>query len=160
MRNADLFYSPPTTKQPLLFFTEAKYLGLPILATHTSSVRELILEDHAGWVCENTTQDIVHCLKQVCSNPKGTQRKAGLVVPPDVHQRRSGKTMEQFTQQSGTERRDTMKIAVAGTGYVGLVTGVCLAEHGHTVTCVDVDEQKIAQMQRDISPIYEDGLSN
>ena len=52
-----------------------------------------------------------------------------------------------------------MKIAVAGTGYVGLVTGVCLAEHGHTVTCVDVDEQKIAQMQRDISPIYEDGLS-
>ena len=36
-----------------------------------------------------------------------------------------------------------MKIAVAGTGYVGLVTGVCLAEHGHTVTCVDVDENKV-----------------
>ena len=36
-----------------------------------------------------------------------------------------------------------MKIAVAGTGYVGLVTGVCLAEHGHDVTCVDVDENKI-----------------
>ena len=35
-----------------------------------------------------------------------------------------------------------MKIAVAGTGYVGLVTGVCLAEHGHTVTCVDVDEHR------------------
>ena len=46
-----------------------------------------------------------------------------------------------------------MKIAVARTGYVGLVTGVCLAEHGHTVTCVDVDEQKIAQLQRDITPI-------
>ena len=52
-----------------------------------------------------------------------------------------------------------MKIAVAGTGYVGLVTGVCLAEHGHLVTCVDVDEQKIALMKSGVSPIYEEGLS-
>lgn len=51
-----------------------------------------------------------------------------------------------------------MKIAVAGTGYVGLVTGVCLAEHGHNVTCVDVDEKKIEKMQKGISPIYEEGL--
>ena len=52
-----------------------------------------------------------------------------------------------------------MKIAVAGTGYVGLVTGVCLAEHGHDVTCVDVDENKIQMMRRGVSPIYEEGLS-
>ena len=52
-----------------------------------------------------------------------------------------------------------MKIAVAGTGYVGLVTGVCLAEHGHFVTCVDVDEAKVALMQQGVSPIYEEGLS-
>lgn len=51
-----------------------------------------------------------------------------------------------------------MKIAVAGTGYVGLVTGVCLAEHGHNVTCVDVDEKKVKMMQQGISPIYEPGL--
>lgn len=51
-----------------------------------------------------------------------------------------------------------MKIAVAGTGYVGLVTGVCLAEHRHEVTCVDVDEKKIEKMQQGISPIYEEGL--
>lgn len=51
-----------------------------------------------------------------------------------------------------------MKIAVAGTGYVGLVTGVCLAEHGHHVTCVDVDEKKVGQMKQGISPIYEPGL--
>ena len=51
-----------------------------------------------------------------------------------------------------------MKIAVAGTGYVGLVTGVCMAETGHTVTCVDVDENKINIMRSGISPIYEDGL--
>ncbi|MED5119467.1 UDP-glucose 6-dehydrogenase [Priestia megaterium] len=51
-----------------------------------------------------------------------------------------------------------MKIAVAGTGYVGLVTGVCLAEYGHSVTCVDVDEKKIAIMKAGISPIYEPGL--
>ena len=51
-----------------------------------------------------------------------------------------------------------MKIAVAGTGYVGLVTGVCFAEVGHTVTCVDVDEQKVALMEGGTSPIYEEGL--
>lgn len=51
-----------------------------------------------------------------------------------------------------------MKIAVAGTGYVGLVTGVCLASKGHDVTCVDVDEAKIQVMQKGISPIYEEGL--
>lgn len=52
-----------------------------------------------------------------------------------------------------------MKVAVAGTGYVGLVTGVCLASKGHHVTCVDVDEEKISMMQQGISPIYEPGLS-
>lgn len=52
-----------------------------------------------------------------------------------------------------------MKIAVAGTGYVGLVTGVCLAAHGHYVTCVDVDENKIKLMESGVSPIYEPGLS-
>lgn len=51
-----------------------------------------------------------------------------------------------------------MKIAVAGTGYVGLVTGVCLAEHGHQVICVDVDAKKVEIMQKGISPIYEPGL--
>ncbi len=51
-----------------------------------------------------------------------------------------------------------MKIAIAGTGYVGLVTGVCLAEHGHEVTCVDVDEEKIRLMESGVSPIYEPGL--
>lgn len=51
-----------------------------------------------------------------------------------------------------------MKITVAGTGYVGLVTGVCLAEHGHTVTCVDIDNKKVELMESGISPIYEPGL--
>lgn len=47
-----------------------------------------------------------------------------------------------------------MKIVVAGTGYVGLVTAVCLSEIGHNVTCVDVDEQKIKLLnQRKISNI-------
>ena len=51
-----------------------------------------------------------------------------------------------------------MKIAVAGTGYVGLVAGVCFAEKGYDVTCVDVDEKKVDLMRRGISPIYEEGL--
>ena len=51
-----------------------------------------------------------------------------------------------------------IKIAVAGTGYVGLVAGVCFAEKGHDVTCVDVDENKVKVMQSGKSPIYEEGL--
>lgn len=51
-----------------------------------------------------------------------------------------------------------MKIAVAGTGYVGLVAGVCFAEVGHDVTCVDVDEKKVELMESGISPIYEKDL--
>ncbi len=53
-----------------------------------------------------------------------------------------------------------MKIAVAGTGYVGLVTGVCLASKGHKVTCVDVDQAKVEIMRQGISPIYEPGLDD
>lgn len=51
------------------------------------------------------------------------------------------------------------RIAVAGTGYVGLVAGVCFANKGHSVTCVDVDEKKVALMKSGVSPIYEDGLT-
>lgn len=51
-----------------------------------------------------------------------------------------------------------MKIVVAGTGYVGLVTAVCLAEVGHTVKCVDVVEEKIKMLNEGKSPIYEPGL--
>ncbi|MGL6107518.1 UDP-glucose dehydrogenase family protein [Romboutsia sp.] len=52
-----------------------------------------------------------------------------------------------------------MKIAIAGTGYVGLVTGVCLAEVGHTnVVCVDIDEKKVQLMKEGVAPIYEENL--
>src|SRR5258708_12175455 len=51
-----------------------------------------------------------------------------------------------------------MRIAVIGTGYVGLVAGVCCADSGHTVVCVDVDEEKILRLRQGESPIYEPGL--
>ncbi len=51
-----------------------------------------------------------------------------------------------------------MKIVVAGTGYVGLVAGVCFAQKGHDVTCVDTDEKKIKLMESGVCPIYEKDL--
>jgi UDPglucose 6-dehydrogenase len=51
-----------------------------------------------------------------------------------------------------------MKIAVAGTGYVGLVAGVCFAEKGHKVVCVDIDDKKVKNMKKGVCPIFEAGL--
>ena len=51
-----------------------------------------------------------------------------------------------------------MRVAIFGTGYVGLVTGTCLAEVGHEVVCVDVDEAKIRGLEQGVVPIYEPGL--
>ncbi|WP_333818626.1 UDP-glucose dehydrogenase family protein [Ohtaekwangia sp.] len=51
-----------------------------------------------------------------------------------------------------------MKIAVVGTGYVGLVTGTCFAETGNTVTCVDIDQEKVKKLQNGKITIYEPGL--
>ena len=53
-----------------------------------------------------------------------------------------------------------MRVSVFGTGYVGLVTGTCLAEVGHQVTCVDVDAAKIAGLQQGRVPIFEPGLDD
>jgi UDPglucose 6-dehydrogenase len=52
-----------------------------------------------------------------------------------------------------------MKITIFGAGYVGLVTGVCFAELGNSVICVDVDQQKLSMLQRGETPIYEPGLT-
>ena len=51
-----------------------------------------------------------------------------------------------------------MDISVVGTGYVGLVSGVCFAERGHRVICVDIDQEKVAQINAGHSPIHEEGL--
>jgi len=51
-----------------------------------------------------------------------------------------------------------MKISVIGAGYLGLVSGVCLASKGHTVCCVDIDHEKVETINCGKAPIYEEGL--
>lgn len=53
-----------------------------------------------------------------------------------------------------------MNISIVGTGYVGLVTGACLSDIGHYVTCIDIDEQKVGLLRKGLSPIYEPGLQD
>ena len=53
-----------------------------------------------------------------------------------------------------------MKIAMIGSGYVGLVSGACFADFGHDVVCVDKDERKISNLDQNIMPIYEPGLAS
>ena len=52
-----------------------------------------------------------------------------------------------------------MRIAIIGSGYVGLVSGACFAEFGHAVTCIDNDGRKIAALARGEMPIFEPGLA-
>ena len=60
--------------------------------------------------------------------------------------------------ESSNKIRASLNLTVIGTGYVGLVSGVCLAECGHHVCCVDIDAEKIKSLQAGSVPIYEPGL--
>ena len=53
-----------------------------------------------------------------------------------------------------------LKVSMIGTGYVGLVSGTCFSELGHSVTCIDIDPKKIDLLEKGEPPIYEPGLSD
>ena len=65
---------------------------------------------------------------------------------------------EKQAKKHHNEKQIIMKIAVVGTGYVGLVSGTCFAETGNTVTCVDIDINKVEKLQSGKLTIYEPGL--
>src|SRR3546814_15681794 len=66
--------------------------------------------------------------------------------------------MRQAGREPGIRERYRMRVAIFGTGYVGLVTGTCLAEVGHEVVCVDIDQAKVDGLDNGVIPIYEPGL--
>ena len=68
--------------------------------------------------------------------------------------------MMQFIEMKLTEEKENLKIAVFGAGYVGLVTGVCLANVGNSVFCIDKDREKIESIMNGEIPIYEPGLKD
>src|SRR5690242_15336142 len=59
-----------------------------------------------------------------------------------------------------SRRFNSMKIAILGSGYVGLVSGACLSEFGHQVVCIDTDAGKIERLRKGEIPIYEPGLDD
>jgi UDP-glucose 6-dehydrogenase len=63
-----------------------------------------------------------------------------------------------FVADAGRLALEEFRVGVVGAGYVGLVTGACLAHVGHRVTCVDKDEGRVAELNEGRVPIYEPGL--
>lgn len=87
--------------------------------------------------------------------PAKTQVRS-LFYFPDIRLERIGN----WIGTQSLSRENAMKICVVGTGYVGLVSGVCWAEMGHDITCVDNDSKKIDMLRNGQSPIYEPGLED
>src|SRR5690606_3142088 len=86
---------------------------------------------------------------------EGAQRAR---LRPAGHARRGSAARARLVLGEPRGRGPLMRISIVGTGYVGLVTGACLAEKGHRVLCVDVDAKRVAALNRAEAPIFEAGL--
>ena len=87
----------------------------------------------------------------------GALSKGGPVIDENSHSNRYD-SLSRLRRTGDESRGRRMKIAVVGTGYVGLVAGACLAESGNDVVCVDRDDEKVRKLRRGKMPFYEPGL--
>jgi UDPglucose 6-dehydrogenase len=87
----------------------------------------------------------------------GALPKGGPVIDENSHSKRYD-SLSRLRRTGDESRGRRMKIAVIGTGYVGLVAGACLAESGNDVVCVDSNDEKVRKLRRGKMPFYEPGL--
>src|SRR6188508_724585 len=92
------------------------------------------------------------------SQSPAAQRAQARYPAAPVRRRRDVIPAKSLTPVRITLENSSMRIAVVGTGYVGLVAGTCFAESGNSVVCIDIDQAKVDGLKRGVLPIYEPGL--
>ncbi|MFV0413564.1 MAG: nucleotide sugar dehydrogenase, partial [Oscillospiraceae bacterium] len=178
--SSDVFVFPSGTETFGNVMLEAMACGLPGICVNSGGVTDFTTHGQNALVCQyRSTAALAEAMEQML-NPAlrshirlGALQTAGqrswdaiferlvaqysaAVRKPLLHA--GGFPAKESQDKRQGERGIKMRIAIAGTGYVGLVTGVCLAHMGHEVTCVETDAEKLATLQSGRPTIYETGV--